>query len=428
MRMLAVDELVSAEHPVRAVWLSVCRMDLTAFYAGIQAVEGGVGRDAVDPRILLCLWLQATIEGIGSARELTRRCDRDPVYQWICSQWICGGVGVNRDLLSDFRCAHPKALDAVMTDTIGLLLQQDLVSLKRVAQDGMRVRASAGKGSFRRQATLEKHLQAARQQVEQMRQLEDRDEDSEEEDQSGPSKRQRSAQKRAAEERLARIEQALKEHEQLQARREKRKTGDGASTRCSTTDPEARNMKMPDGGYRPAMNVQFATTCGSRVIVGVDVTNAGADGGLMTPMADRIEAAFGVTPDEYLVDGGFNSREDITQMEQRQIKVFAPVKQEQSKREAGRDPYARQRDDTDEYFAWRQRMSTDAAKAIYKERCSTAEFPNAGCRNRGLHQFCVRGIQKCRTLSVWQAVAHNLQMIRCHDWLPRLLAAASTAT
>ena len=179
-------------------------------------------------------------------------------------------------------------------------------------------------------------------------------------------------------------------------------------------------MKMADGGYRPGYNVQFATAAESRVIVGVDVTNVGGDSGLMEPMVQRLEHQFQRLPEEYLADGGFSSRDDTTRLEQRGVRVYAPIKKEQKLLEQGKDPYARQRGDSDEYYAYRQRMKTAAAKEIYKERSSTAEFSNAGCRNRGLYQFRVRGLRKVRTIAVWQALAHNFLMILFHGWLPLL--------
>jgi transposase len=407
MHWHSLEELIPADHPVRNVWQYVCGLDLSAFYRNIEAVQGGAGRDAVDPRILLALWLFATIEGVSSARRLAELCQRDLPYLW-----LCGEVGVNRDLLNTFRNSHPEALDALMTETIGILLSQDLVSLTRVAQDGMRVRASAGKSSFHRQATLAAHLDEARRHVEQMRQESD--------DDAGGRSRQEAARQRAAEERLARLEQAIAEREKLHRQKEQQQRNTGAEARASTTDPEARTMKMADGGFRPAYNVQFATATGSRIIVGVAVTNEGGDSRQMDPMVTSIEERFAALPDEYLVDGGFSSREDTTQLEQRGVKVYSPLKKEQQLLEQGQDPYARRRGDSDEYYAFRQRMKTPEAKAIYRERCSTAEFPNAGCRNRGLQQFPVRGLRKARTIALWQALVHNFQMIVYHGWLPFL--------
>jgi transposase len=404
MHLLSLEEAVRADHPVRNLWQYVRRLNLSAFYQDIQAVAGGAGRDAVDPAILLTLWLYATLEGISSARRLAELCRRDFIYMW-----ICGEVGVNRDLLNTFRSSRAEALDRLMTETIGVLLHHDLVSLKRLAQDGMRVRASAGKSSFRRQATLEEHLAEARERVEQMRKEGD-------EEAAGQS-RQEAARQRAARERVERLEQALAEREKLHQQKEQKQKGTGAEARSSTTDPEARVMKMADGGFRPAFNVQFSTATESRIIVGVDVTNEGSDSGQMEPLVEQVAENFGELPEEYLVDGGFSSREDTTDLERRGIKVYSPVKKAEKLLEQGGDPYARRRGDTDEYYAFRQRMKTPEAKQIYKERCSTAEFPNAGCRNRGLSQFPVRGLKKARAIALWQALAHNFQMIVHHGWL-----------
>jgi transposase len=405
MHLHTLDELIRQDHPARAVWAYACTRDMSPWFAEIRAVEGGAGRDAVDPRILLALWLLATIEGIGSARRLADLCERDFAYLW-----ICGEVTVNRDLLNTFRSSHPEALDKIMTDTIGVLLHHELVQLTRVSQDGMRVRASAGKSSFRRAATLAAHLAEAEEQVQECRRQAD-------DDQGGRSQ-QEAARQRAASEREQRIQQAIVEGQKLQERRDQQKRNAGTKARASTTDPEARVMKMADGGYRPAYNVQFATDTASRLIVGVDVTNEGSDSGQMGPMLDQLQQNYGKVPADYLVDGGFSSREDTTEVELRGVHVYAPIKKAEKLLEEGKDPYARHRGDSDEYFAFRQRMKTPEAQTIYRERCSTAEFSNAGCRNRGLQQFRVRGLAKTRIIAVWQALAHNLQMILYHLWLP----------
>lgn len=409
MHMHCLDEMIRPDHEVRAVWEYVSSLDLSALYQDIESVAGGAGRTPADPKILLALWIFAIIEGIGSARRLADLCTRDFAYMW-----LCGDVGVNRDMLNSFRSDHPEVLDGIMAETIGLLLHHDLVSLKRVAQDGMRTRANAGKSSFRRASTLQEHLEQAQRQVEEVRQEDD-------DDHVGRS-RQEAARKRADQDRLERVKQAIAEQEKLAQQREKRKKGSGVDARCSTTDPEARNMKMADGGYRPAYNLQFATACESRIVVGVNATNEGTDSGQMAPMIERIEEDFGERPEEYLVDGGFNSRQDTTQLERDDVKVYSPIKKEEQLLAAGKDPYARQRQDTDEYYQWRQRMRTEEAKEIYKDRCSTAEFPHAGYRNRGLQQLPVRGLEKVRTIAVWHALVHNFKMIICHGWLPKLAA------
>ena len=363
----------------------------------MQAVDGVAGRDAVDPKILLTLWMFAAIEGISSARQIDRLCQRDLAYMW-----ICGGVGVNHHLLSDFYAAQGEFLDELLTDTIATLLHQGLVTLERVEQDGMRVRANAGSSSFRRKNTLEKHRNAADEQVQKLR--EERENES---NKDSSNARRDAARKRAAEERKQRIDKALEELEELEQLKEKRRKGTGKTARCSTTDPEARNMKMGDGGFRPAYNVQFATDGKARVIVAVDVTNSGSDRGQMASLHKKVSERYGRVPGQYGVDCGFATKDDITAVEKRGSQVLAPVHGEAKMRENGTDPFARQRTDTDEMFAFRQRMATEEAKEAYKQRPSIAEFPNAECRNRGLHQFRVRGLEKVRTASLWYAVVFN---------------------
>ena len=406
-RPLALDHLIPADHRARVVWRYVESLDLEPLYAQIKAVEGAAGRDGTDPRILMALWMFATIEGISSARQVDRLCERDLAYMW-----ICGGVGVNYHMLSDFRTDHGEYLDQLFTDTIATLLHQDLITLETVAQDGMRVRASAGSSSFRREPTLEKCRDEAREQVRRLREEQKRDDDPD-----ARHTRREAAQHRAATEREQRIEQALSELPQLREQKEQRKAGTGAQARCSTTDPEARKMKMGDGGYRPAYNVQFATEGGSRFIVAVDVTNEGNDHGQLAPMHQAVRDRYGKTPKNYLVDCGFNTKEDITTVEQRGTEVYAPIHGAAAMLVKGNDPHARQRKDSDEMAAFRERMATDDAKTLYKTRPSIAEFPNAVCRNHGLTQFRVRGLIKTKAVALWHALTHNLQRMMTLGWV-----------
>jgi hypothetical protein len=190
---------------------------------------------------------------------------------------------------------------------------------------------------------------------------------------------------------------------------ERRKKGSGKNARASTTDPEARKMKMGDGGFRPAYNVQFASTTQSLVIVGVDVVNAGTDGGRMKPMVDQIYRRYQQLPVEYLADGGFVKLEDITELEQVDVTTYLPIMEQEQKRAKGVDPFAPVKGDSQEVRQWRARMGTESAQDIYKQRSAAAEFPNAGCRNRGLSQFRVRGLLKAKAVSLWHALAHNFQ-------------------
>ena len=378
-RLVVLDRLLPPEHQARLVWDYVCQLDLTPLLQRIRAVAGTPGRDATDPRILFCLWLYATLEGVGSARELERLCQ-----EHIAFLWICGNVTVNYHLLSDFRVAHEAFLDQVLTHSVAVLRQEGLVDLERVAQDGMRVRASAGASSFRRRGKLTAALKEAKEQVQRLK----------EELQHDPSRAHRqqpAARQRAAQERLERLQQALQELAKVEEAIDKRGKESKEKARASTTDPEARKMKMADGGFRPAYNAQLATDTASRLIVGVEVTNQGSDGGQMGPMLDQLQGRHGQTPNEYLVDGGFASREDIHYVASTHgTKVFAPVREEEKKKKAGKDPFAPLPGDKPAVAEWRQRMGTPEAQQLYHLRSSTAEWSNAQARNRGLYQVRVR--------------------------------------
>jgi len=388
-RPVDLEGLLPEDHRARIVWAYVEGLDLTPLYQAIQAVEGEAGRPATDPKLLLALWLYATLEGVGSARALARLCTQHLAYQW-----LCGGVPMNYHTLADFRTGHGAVLDTLLTQGVAVLLAQGLVTLERVAQDGVRVRASAGAASFRRGTTLETCLAEAEAQVDALRaELE--------EDPGATAARIEAARARAARERHARVTEALA---QLPAVQAKKKPEDRTKARVSTTDPDARVMKMADGGYRPAYNLQFSTDTGSQVIVGVDATNEGTDYGQLAPMTAQVEARYEQTPGATLVDGGFAAKEDIAAVSDRTT-VYAPV---QKPKDPTRDPHAPLPTDPPAVAAWRERMGTPEAQAIYKERAATAECVNAQARNRGLRQLAVRGLAKARVIALWYALAHNL--------------------
>ncbi len=407
-RWASLDQLLDPDHPVRTVWAAICALDLSSWLREIKAVEGHVGRDATDPRLLVALWVYATLKGIGSARELDRLCGPDGALPF---QWLCGGVTVNFSMLAKIRSQGGQKWDDLLTHIVATLMNAGLVSLERVAQDGMRVRAHAGKSSFHRQGSLEEALDAARQQVEALKRLAEQ-EDSQTEGPPPPrTKAERGAQERAARERQQRIEEAMRQCEELQRQRAARaKQGkyQAKEARASTTDPDARDMKMADGGTRPAYNVQFTTDTASGVILGVEVNNAGTDGSQLAPMLAQLEERYEQVVDEALVDGGFATLETIEQADAQGCTVYAPLKNQKKQEEQGKDPHAPKRGDSDAVADWRSRMGTAAAKLIYRLRAQTAEWVNAQCRNRGLWQMPVRGQPRCRVIALLYAIAHNL--------------------
>jgi transposase len=388
----SLDELLPEEHETRIVWAYVCSLDLSELHQRIQAVEGGPGQAPADPRILLALWLYATLRGVGSARELNRLCQQHMAYRW-----ICGGVSMNYHTLSDFRTQHVELLDRLLTESVASLMAEGLVTLDRVAQDGMKVRASAGAASFRRQPTLEEALAEAEEQLRQLKQeLEG--------DPAASKTRSQAAQRRAAEERANRIRTAL---EQLPKIAASKKAKDRDKARASTTDGDCRVMKMSDGGYRPAFNVELATATGSQVITGADVTNSGSDQGQLAPMVEQHDERYDEKPKEVLVDGGFAKKADIDEVSAPRggTMVYAPVMES---KDPQRDPHTPRDDDSAAVAEWRRRMATDEAKAVYRQRASTAECVNAIARNRGLQRFLVRGLRKVKAVVLLYALAHNL--------------------
>lgn len=406
---LTIDELLEADHPARAVWSYVEGLDLTPLYDRIRARGSLAGRPAIDPRLLVALWLYATLSGFSSARERADLCLRHDAFRW-----LAGGVSVNYHTLADFRTDHPEFTQQLLTQSVEVLRQRGLIDLGRVAQDGMRVRASAGAASFHRRATLERLLQEAQAEVRRLHQELAAAEAGPRAPQGvateqtaageSPLPPREAAAMRHAEGRLERIEQALERMPELEA---KIKPGEDKEARVSTTDPPATVMKMADGGYRPAYNIEYSTACRGQAIVGVDVVTQGSDQGQLPPLLDQIEDRFGERPKEALVDGGFVKLEDIAQVQggKKKCTVYAPVAKPKKE---GVDRHEPKATDGAEAAEWRKRMGTAEAKEIYKERAATAECVNAQARNRGLQQLTVRGIEKVKAVATWFAIAHNM--------------------
>lgn len=399
-RSAALDQLLPADHAARIVWAAVEQLDVSLWLREFKAVEGNVGRDRADPRLWVALWVYATVQGEGSAREIARLCGSEIAYQW-----LCGGVTVNHHTLSDFRAQGGEKWDQLLTQLVAGLMAENLVTLACVAQDGMRVRAAAGGASFRRQSTLERCHAEALAQVATLKRLAHENPDE-------LNRRQQAARARAAQARVERIEAAIGNCRQLQTQRDARAKvtcQPAKEARASTTDPEARNMRFPNGGCGPGFNTQFSTDTRSGIIVGVEMTNSGSDAEQLPPMLDQIEQRYEQNPEQALVDGGFATKEAITDASERHAcTVYAPLKDEAKQVAQGTDPHAPKTGDTPVVAAWRKRMGTEAAQQLYKWRAQTAEWVNALCRNRGLYRMPVRGQSKCRIVALLYAIAHNV--------------------
>lgn len=416
LRACDLDALLGADHAARTVWAFVQSLDLEPLYARIKAVDCAAGRPAIDPAILVALWLWATVDGVGAAREIDRLCERDDAYRW-----ICGGVGVNYHTLAQFRTEHVEWLDAQLTRSIASLLERKLVTLSVVSQDGMRVRASAKAASFRRRGRLEKFMHEARAQIDALKAELDADA-------GAGTRRKQAARERALREREQRIARALATMQEIEAlepakkdQKKSKKHDDTAppsggtppkgeaEARVSTTDAEARVMKMADGGFRPAFNAQLAVDTATQLIAGVDLVNIGSDMGQMVPMHEQIEQRYGCTPGHWLADGGYAKLQAIDAVAQRGTQPLMPPSRS---RDPNLDPLAPKSTDSENVARWRTRMASDQAKQLYRQRAATIECTNAQVRRRGLYQFLVRGRLKARGVLLWHALAHNLMRMR----------------
>ena len=404
-RTYDLDSLIGPTHTARAIWQFLDKLDLADFYADIKAREGVAGRDATDPRILLTLWLYALSKGVASAREVARLCLEHDAYKW-----ICGGVTVNYHMLSDFRVVRGGNVDDLLSHLLAVLLHKGVLKLYRIAQDGTRVRASAGSASFRRKTSVDNCLAQARAQIDAL---------SQEAANPDPQRnaRVKAAKHRAARQRLRRLEQALVEYEQLAALKAKAKNHPQRKkeTRVSTTDPQARVMKMADGGFRPAYNLQFATDTETRLMVGITVTNSGTDTNQLEPMLDDIQRRTATTPRQALVDGGYMNFASVEQAAARGVEVFAPLR---VNKDYKIDPHQVQPNDSPAIAAYRRRMASDEGKQTYKQRTATAETVNADTKTyRGLDRLLVRGLPKVLYSALWSALTYNVLRIISKGWL-----------
>ncbi|HEV2690341.1 MAG TPA: IS1182 family transposase, partial [Bryobacteraceae bacterium] len=455
LRAVDVEKLIAPDHTARAIWELVGRLDLSGFTTAIESVEGEAGRPAYDPQLLISLWIYAYSEGVSSAREVARRCEYHPAYQW-----LTGWEVVNHHSLSDFRVEHQAALDELFAQVLGVLSADGLITLERVMHDGTKVKAQASGKSFRGERTLREHLKRARERVRAMGDPR----------QEPMSERQAKAQERAARERLERLEQALEQMQKVQTASQRQQ-----ERRVSETDPEARFMKQSGGGYAPSHNVQVSTDAAHSLIVGVSVIQSANDEGQLLPALKEVQRNLGRLPRQVVADAGFTTRETILEMAERQIDFIGGTV-EAGKRsqprpgvdpafraaafayEAERDIYrcpagkellhrgvqakrvgvlhhvyhAREADcrgcvfrkqccagnsprriwraqDAPAVEAFKAKMQTATAQAIYRLRAAVAEFPHAWLKAKiGLRQFRVRGLKKVRCEALWACLAYNL--------------------
>lgn len=470
LRPTNVEGLVDADHPVRAIWELTGRLDLKSFYEEIESVEGTAGRPAIDPQLMISLWIYAYSEGVSSAREISRLCEYHPGYQW-----LTGLEPVNYHTLSDFRVKHQVALRELFVQILGVLSSEGLVTLQRVMHDGTKIKACASGKSFRREKRIRAHLEIAREQVKVMEEL------SEEE----MSARIVKARQRAVREKQERLELALVELEKIRTCKKGAEAKQEA--RVSMSDPEARIMKQSEGGYAPNYNVQISTDAEAGIIVGLGVVQSASDKGELPEAIERIKENMNDHPKQMVVDGGFSTGETIVSVSEKAIDLIG-VFPEESETTAGRfeqrgiapqyRPEAFLYDGTANCYtcpsgktlkymgkqerggrlryiyqasdcsgcpnknqccptaqrgrsiirtelmpavaAFKSKMETDEAKQIYRQRAQVAEFSNAWLKSKiGLRQFRLRGQAKVLCETMWACLTYNIQQWIRLRWRPQ---------
>src|SRR6478735_6339841 len=408
--LVDLESLVVEDHPARAVWSFVEGLDLQVFYDRIKARGETPGRPATDPRILLALWLYATVDGIGSARALARLCEHHTIYRW-----ICGGVGVNHTMLSEFRLDSGEFLDRLLTSSLAALMKEGLITLDEVITDGTKVRAAASRSSMRRRQTLMELEAKASSRVAELKQELEADSAAGE---RRPSKRRLSA----AEDRARRVAAALAKNPKTAPRDDEGDQSEGdeppaggksgkppKEERVSTTDPDAPLMRLADGAVRPAYNVQVASACG--FVVAIDPVQRRNDRGLAPAIVAQVEQRCGKLPDRLLADTGAMTAADIGTLAQTypSVTVFSPPPaRKDTSKPASKARYERNRAAEPQCLkAWRVRMDSEEGQAVYKRRSNT-EHVHARLKNRGFGHMVLRGLAKVRIACLLHAVTHNL--------------------
>ncbi len=415
--MVDLDSQLPEDHRARLVWAFVEGLDLSEFYDRIKARDAVAGRPATDPRVVLAVWLYATLEGIGSARAIDRLCQQHAAYRW-----LCGGAPINHDLLAEFRRAHAALLDRLLTQSVTGLIAEKLVTLEELAIDGTKVRAHAGRGSMSKSKRLESIETAVAQRVAELKSELDTDP-------AEPERRCKRRALQAAEERARRVKQAQQKLAELvQEKAERAKThpteeAKKGEPKVSVSDPEARLMRLPDGAAAPAWNVQVATANG--FIVEIDPTDRRQDSGLAPGLVEKVAERCGGAPQRLLADITAMTRDDIVKLAEQhpEMTVYSPPPPERPNVTAKTLSTRRwrRRHEPPAVMAWRARMASDEGQEVYRRRKLT-ERAHGIIKTRGMTRFLVHGRDKVRSVCLLQALALNLSWA---DTLRRRIAAAA---
>jgi hypothetical protein len=290
-------------------------------------------------------------------------------------------------------------MQVLFTNVLGALQSQELIFLPGhcVAQDGTRVRANAGKGSFRTRDGLDESLEQAELHLKALRARMD-------DPPLTPAQQQ--ARERGAMDVLDRIKKATGVVQELQDKRSdcRNKKRQTTAPKASTTDPDARIMKVSNGGFEPAYNVQLAAmgspTGGPVTIIGVQVTSLGSDKHSILPMREQVEQRTGRKLDEVLVDGEHLTHEELLAAIEHNLTVIAPVPERWDRSEAPQDPALAH---------WIAQMKTEPMRRAYRSRKALIEWVNAAFKERfGLRRVPVRGRRAVLCVFLLAAVVLNV--------------------
>ena len=401
-----LDRMLPLDHRVRIVWSFVESLELSPLYDAIKSREGHAGRPSADPAVLLALWLYATVEGEGSARELARLAERDLAYRW-----LAGGVPVNYHGLADFRVDHGDVLDRLLTESVTALIEEGLVSLDEIAVDGTKVRANASRESFKTDTKLMQIEAAVQARLAALK-------DELESDPAAPSRRKQAARERALRQTKERAQAARAALDRIKAEKaERAKThpkdeAKKSEAKSSLSDAQARSMRFADGAIRPAYNAQVAANHKQGIIVSVQMTGRRNDSGLAMPMVDDMVRRYGCAPATLLTDTNYATVEDIAALAAHQagpVTVFAPPPTERMDvtPETLRNRESKKRNEPDSIKEWRARMAGAAGQTVYKSR-KLIERINAHLKNHDFGFMPVRGIIKVQAVALMHALANNL--------------------
>lgn len=398
MQFNCLDTLLPADHRARDIWDFVNSLDTRPCYAQLNTFDGKDGRPAISPQVLLALWIYSILDGNISARKLSTLCESHNAYKW-----IAGGVQINRTTLSDFRKLNPFVFEDLLTNCLAVMLKSGLIEDTDFAQDGTRVKANAGFNSYHREATLEEMRKKIKEYIANL------SEDSYESKQNSKDAAIKENRLKRVEEALAMIqnERTIKE-DNGNKNRQPPTQEDLIEVRGSTTDPAARKMKMGDGGFRLAYNVQLATGIDSRVIFGVDVVTTldpGTSPRMMAAVHSRLRTLNMEAPQNWIGDCAYSAKSDVEDAARffPNCRYYAPPKTK-----SGIDPKRHRKTDSPAVKKWRDLIGQEDVKELYKHRCSTAEFSNAQMKNRGWGQFLVRGLERVKSCAILHAIAHNI--------------------